>query len=76
MITVTVIINITINLSFLAVVLVMFFLAKRRQKMLAEKRKINRRRTQRNSKPAENEFVGKISPRFSPGTLVPSHREC
>ena len=52
---------ITINLSFLAVILLMLFLAKRRQTQLAEKRKISRRRTQRNSKPAENEFVGKIS---------------
>ena len=48
-----------IHSSFPGVVLVMLFLAKRRQKMLAEKRKSNRRKTQRNSKPVDNEFIGK-----------------
>lgn len=38
----------------------MFLLARRRQKILAEKRKMNRRKTQRNSKPAENEFIGNV----------------
>ena len=48
-------------LFILAVILTMLFLAKRRQKMLAEKRKMNRRKTQRNSKTAENEFIGNNS---------------
>jgi hypothetical protein len=47
------------NFFFAGVVLTMLYLARRRMAMLAEKRKSNRRKTQRNSKPAENEFIGK-----------------